>query len=151
MDLHQLEINLQEMLGELQDFANNDAPEIIGKMAKDFYKESFQNEGFTDKDLGEWPEVERRKNPKRPERSAATRKILTGSTGNLGRSIEYYTEKGAVTIRSEVYSPTGFNYAPVHNWGTDKIPQRQFVGDSETLNEKILERMREKAREITRK
>ena len=147
MNLHQLEMELHDMMDGLQDFATNEAPGIIGDMAVEFYKEGFENEGFTDVSLERWKEVKRRENPTRPDRIAARAKILTGTT-NLRRSIKPYVSAGEVTIRSEAFSKNGFNYAPVHNFGTEKIPQREFVGESETLNEKILQRMKEKAAEI---
>jgi phage gpG-like protein len=144
MKLHELKTRLNEMTGELQDFADNIAPEIIGRMAADFYKESFQNEGFTDKTLQPWQRV------KRPNRKTVTPKILV-KTGNLKRSIDYKTEKGKVTIHAEAFSAKGFNYAPVHNFGTERIPQRMFVGESETLNEQIIERLKHKVNGILRK
>jgi len=148
MNLKELEKRLNELCKDYKDFADNIAPEIIGKTAKDFYKESFQNEGFTDKGLNKWPEVKRRENPRRPELARASRKILT-ETGNLRRSIDYETFKGRVVVTAEVFSKSGFNYAPVHNFGTKKIPRRMFVGESSVLNEKILEKIREKIKKIS--
>ena len=72
-------------------------------------------------------------------------------SGNLSRSIKATEETGKVTVHAEAFSKNGFNYAPVHNFGTDKIPQRMFVGESETLNKKIIERIKRKAAEIIRK
>lgn len=151
MNLHELEVNLKQLTKNLEDFANDIAPQVVGKTAKDFYKESFQKQGFTGDSLTSWKEVKRREAPSRPDRAASSRNILTGATGNLGRSIDYACEKGKVTITAEVFSATGFNYAPVHNWGTPKMPQRQFVGESETLNRIILDKIKERIKEITNK
>lgn len=115
-------------------------PEIIGRMAVKRFKENFQNESFGRK---HWKEVKRRqstwqrggKEIKNPIKGAAkTRKILTGSTGDLGRSIDYDTSKGKVTISSDLI------YAAVHNYGLRAgrgkgfvMPQRQFIGDDPEL------------------
>ena len=150
MRLNELEGKLKELMQNHKEFAENEAPEIVGRMAQEFYKESFENEGFTDNSLQKWPEVKRRINPARPDRASAKRNILV-NTGNLRRSVDYQTFKGRVIVSAEVFSKTGFNYAPVHNWGTNRIPQRQFLGDSHILNQKILERLREKVNQINRK
>jgi phage gpG-like protein len=72
-------------------------------------------------------------------------------TGNLKRSIKYKTEKGKVTVHAEAFSDKGFNYAPVHNFGEGGMPQRMFVGESETLNEQIIERLKQKVKGVLKK
>ena len=104
----------------------------------------YEYESFTDKTFVPWKEVKRRENPTRPDRAESTRKILT-KTGNLGRSIEYNTEPGQVIIFSEL------DYAAAHNEGTTTagrnnnvtIPKRQFIGESETFDKKVLKIMKE--------
>jgi phage gpG-like protein len=128
---------------EIEDFAKHKAPEVVGQIAVEFYKDSFLNEGFTDKTLEKWPAV------KRPERKRRNSKILVG-TDNLRRSIKPVVEESKVSVHAEVYSKNNFNYAPVHNFGTNKIPQRQFVGESETLNEKIHDDLERRVDDILR-
>ena len=133
-----LAIKLRQIKAELHDLAVRDAPVIIGKVATDHFKESFQNEGFTDQTLNPWKEVKRRQNPKITG-AKASRKILTGDTGDLGESIKYRTIPGAAVIYSDKA------YAEAHNEGTTTagrgnkttIPKRQFIGESATLDNKI--------------
>lgn len=112
MDGNYFAEHLLKQAEEIEQFINDDAPVIMGKNAVDFFKEGFQKEGFTDETLEKWPEVQRRKNPKRPDRAAASRKILTGDTGDLGMSIQRKNEgNGQVTIVSD--KP----YSKIHNEG----------------------------------
>jgi len=143
---------LQQSNKEFKEWFDNDLPRIVGVEAVNFFTESFQNEGFTNQTLVPWKEVKRRENP-RPDRAEASRKILSGKTGDLGRSIEYKSEPGHVTIFSELV------YASAHNEGTTTagrnrnvtIPKRQFIGDSETLDRKVEKIMEEGVKKILKK
>lgn len=120
-------------------------PVIVGKEAVYFFTKNFYTESFEGK---KWKEVKRRqatwtrkgKVIQNPTRGAArSRKILTGRTANLGRSLQYKPSFGSVTIYSDLI------YAPVHNFGLNagrgngfKMPKRQFIGNSVEL-EKIIE------------
>ena len=113
-----------------------DLPIIIGREAVSYFKKNFQNEGW---ERNKWKEVKRRENPW-TRGAARTRKILTGKTADLGRSIQYTAELGKATIHSDLI------YAAVHNWGLKAgrgagftMPQRKFIGESEELNIKIKE------------
>ena len=150
MTIKELEGKLTHLLQEYQEFADNVAPEEIGRLAREFYTESFEKEGFTDTSFQEWPEVKRRIEPRRPDLAAAKRGILI-NTGNLKRSLTYETFKGLVVVRAEAFSPPGFDYARVHNWGTARVPQRQFLGESKQLNDKIIEELKKKIEEINKK
>lgn len=127
--------------------ALDDVAIITGKQAVDLFKENFQKESFNGK---AWQEVARRKNPKtgvvsrginkgksRESNAAASRKILTGETGDLGESIQYkYLGNAQVSIFSDK------TYAQAHNEGTTTagrgnkttIPRRQFMGPSPELD-----------------
>jgi phage gpG-like protein len=115
-------------------------PDVLGIEAVNFFMENFQNEGFTDTGNNKWPQVKRRINPPRPDRAAASRPILTGDTGDLGKSINYETGSNTVTVYSD--KP----YASAHNEGTSNagrshnvvIPKRQFIGHSISFEEKIV-------------
>lgn len=150
MTIKELEGKLTHLLQEYQEFANHVAPEEIGRIAREFYTESFKNEGFTDASLQEWQEVKRRIEPRRPDLAAAKRGILI-NTGNLKRSLTYECFKGLVVVRAEAFSPSGFDYARVHNWGTARVPQRQFLGESQQLNDKIIAELKKIVEEINRK
>jgi phage gpG-like protein len=151
---------------EVQGFGDYIAPAVIGVEAVNFYRESFHNEGFTDKTLEKWEAL---KNPpkrkgkansksfvsrtgRKVEYDSNHRKILV-DTGNLSRSLKRDVEKGRVTVQAEAFSKKGFNYAPVHNWGDEKInvPQRQFVGPSQTLDKRIREELQKEVNRILRK
>lgn len=131
---------------QVENFTNNDAPVVMGKTAVDFFKEGFQNEGFTDNGLEKWEEVKRRLNPK-VTGAKTSRAILTGDTANLGESINYKNaSNGEVTVHSDL------PYAEAHNEGTTTagrsrnvtIPKRKFIGDSEHLNNLITDELERK-------
>jgi phage gpG-like protein len=156
MPENELTIKLTQLAQKIRQLTNNDLPRIAGKMAVDFFKQSFINEGFTDTSLERWPEVKRRQDP-RVRGARATRKILTGDTGDLGESITYHIRPPSeVVIKAEAYSKTGFNYAPVHNEGvTDAgrnhnvvIPKRQFIGYSATLDKQIEQEIENKLSDL---
>lgn len=145
MDGQQFSEHLLNISRDAEDLINNDAPEIMGVIARDHFTEAFQDEGFTDAAFLKWDEVKRRLNPK-TKGAKASRKILTGDTGDLGMSIDYTNAaNGEVTLYSDV------PYADAHNSGTStagrsrnvRIPQRQFIGDSEVLNQKITKKLAE--------
>jgi phage gpG-like protein len=137
---------LIEAQREIQQYINEDAPVIIGKTAVDHFTENFQQEGFVDGGVQKWQEVKRRMNPKITG-ARASRPILTGDTGDLGMSIQYKdAADGKVTVYSDL------PYSEAHNEGTANagrshnvvIPKRQFIGESEELNEKIKEELERK-------
>ena len=129
---------------------------ILQKVANEvslMIKDNFLNESFFG---NRWKEVNRRKWHKQkfktksghtkqrtipPVRGAAgRRRILTGSTGNLRRSIRYKIEGNTLTIYSDAI------YAKIHNEGgmagrglKVRIPKRQFIGDHPRLRAKIAE------------
>ena len=98
------------------------------------FKDNFQKESFFGR---AWKEVKRRLQGVKG--AAGRRKILTGPTGNLGRSIQATPRDGSVTIHSDL------PYASAHNDGTSnagrshnvRIPQRQFIGESPELTDAL--------------
>ena len=132
---------------EIQNLADNEAPGIAGKTAADFFTENFQRQGFLRQALEAWRDVKRRTHTRTTPRgqTAAGRLILFGETRNLSRSIDYDTSAGKVVVYSDVH------YAPYHNEGTDKIPKRQFIGDSEKLNELVISELNRKLKNIPKK
>lgn len=127
-----------EKIARMHDFIENDVPDIVGKEAVDHFKESFDNEGFTNERQGKWKEVKRRENSRNEGRASGNRKILTGETKELAESIQYDTQGNNVIISSDKV------YAEIHNKGgragrghKSVIPKRQFIGPSEKLNQKI--------------
>lgn len=127
-----------------------DLPEIIATAAVNFFHESFQNEGSTDKSLKKWADVKRRDpnsewygfSPTNKNRFSPTRaqdKILIGD-GHLKDSITYKIKPDRVTISSDL------PYAAVHNFGGQAkvfgkkaftMKARPFIYHSEVLNKRI--------------
>jgi len=136
MTPEQFSILLKSQQAKLAQAINTDLPMAIGKKAVDLFTENFQKEGFQDNGPKPWKEVQRRTRNVRG--AAGSRKILTGKTGDLGRSIKYEVSPGKVTIYSDVI------YADVHNEGLKAgrgagftMPKRQFIGDSADLDKII--------------
>lgn len=157
-----------EMMAKLkqaQQYILHDVPEVIGTEAVKHFKQSFENEGFTDSNLKKW-------DTRKTKRSGSTnsQKTLVKS-GELENSIDYRVQ-GTTTI---IYSDK--LYAEIHNEGgvitvtpkmkkffwamcrqakeagdidqanqykymalakTITIVQRQFIGNSVVMNEKIV-------------
>jgi phage gpG-like protein len=163
---------------KLIDYLHNDVPVIIGTEAVNHFKESFQNEGFTDKSLDKWDEVERRKsssgwygfqykaNANKPEvkrrkensssnysPAATQRAILTGTTQELKNSIQWERIGNIIRIKATV------PYAKLMNEGGDmkvfgkttrKMKQRQFMGKSAVLKAKLEQMIADDIKQILR-
>lgn len=134
---------------KLEKAVNTDAPKRAGQVAVRMFKQNFKEEGF----FGDkWKDVKRRTNPPKPrkgkkgkkagkgKKAASKRPILTGPTGNLGRSIHYEAGHGEVTIISDL------PYSAVHNEGLRagrgkgfQMPRRQFIGDHDKLSKAVAE------------
>lgn len=92
------------------------AGRLVGGLAVRHYRDSFRNQGFTDQVLQRWL----------PKKALGT--ILV-DTGQLRGSINFQlVSNDYVRIYSNV------PYAAYHNYGTQHIPQRQFIGRSQQLN-----------------
>lgn len=156
------ETHLQRLEKQYGEFYNQYAPTIAAKTAVSFFKKCFQSESW---ERVKWKEVQRRKSSwerggktiVNPYKGAAlTRKILTGETGDLGRSIEIdnsRTGNGKATVWTapSAFTRSGKIYAAVHNEGLKAgrgagftMPKRQFMGDSPTLNRLIIEELERK-------
>lgn len=124
----------------------DDIKDILGVEAVNHYKESFKNEGFTDKTLNPWKDVKRR-DPASPwyghsgqtgKFSAArtTSKILSGETRELQNAITYRRITGGVRVTND--KP----YASVHQYGGKakiygkkefQMTPRPFIGRSAAM------------------
>lgn len=140
MKPNDIEQKLKRIAKELSRYIKQDAPIIIGTEAVNFFSESFENEGFTDKNLVKWKEVKRRLNAREGKRKASAKyKILSSERNNLSESLNFHIQGKQVIITSDV------EYAEAHNEGTNhagrnrnvSIPKRQFVGKSQKLDEII--------------
>lgn len=143
---------IDKMRSAVPDFAERLAPLVAANIAIKEFKHNFQTESF---DGQKWKDVQRRDGKSAAYKYAAkyhpartTRKILTGDTGDLGRSIELKSATGGMaTIWT---SPQVFGskepYGAVHNEGLKAgrgagftMPKRQFIGDTADLRDKITE------------
>lgn len=61
MKIEDLKAAIVKHFAEVENYRRNIAPEVGAKIALEHFQDSFKNQGFTDKSLQKWPEVERRK------------------------------------------------------------------------------------------
>lgn len=140
MTIQDFSHHLKNLERELQRKLQRDLPKKLGNLAVRMFKENFQKEGFFGR---AWKEVKRR--IMGAKGAAGKRKILTGPTGNLGRSIQFTPRDGSVTVYSDL------PYAEAHNEGTSnagrshnvRIPQRQFIGEDPKLTDAIEKKITE--------
>lgn len=133
--------------------AQGDLPRIAANEAARQFRKNFQDESF----FGEkWDDVQRRsemevsyktksgkvktKKVKRGKGADGSRKILTGRTADLGKSINIKIEPNKAIVYSDL------PYSAAHNEGTStagrgrktKIPKRQFMGNHPQVEAAIL-------------
>ena len=155
----------QQRIGEMKDrfgeLFDRYGLTIVGNVAVSWFKKNFQNQAWG---RVKWKEVQRRQPGSKAYKYNAkhhpartTRKILTGDTGDLGRSIEIREAKnGSVTIWT---NPSAFGskepYGRVHNEGLRAgrgrgftMPRRQFMGEDPELDALIISKLEEKLKQI---
>lgn len=98
-------------------------PSKLGNEAMNHFKDSWRKQGFEDTYISPW------KIRKNKDRSRA---ILV-KTGNLRRAFGMTTAIDRATITND--SPYGF----YHNYGTNKLPMRKFMGFSRVLDNKSVD------------
>jgi phage gpG-like protein len=125
-----------------------DLAKVAANEAARLFRQNFREEGFFGK---KWDEVQRRKTHevrykthsgkiktrtvKRGKGVMGSRKILTGATGNLGRSIRTRVNGNSAIVYSDL------PYSVTHNEGTNnagrghhtRIAQRKFIGEHPTV------------------
>lgn len=158
MTAEEFQQRLKELEKEFKQLYVKYAPDIAGTIAVRLFKENFQNEGFFGQS---WKEVNRRRGQTKGKAKAwSRRKILTGDTGDLGRSIEYKLDSEGMAIIFT--NPSSFKskepYGRVHNEGLRAgrgrgfiMPKRQFMGYHPELAKAIIEGIEEKINEIKEK
>ncbi len=158
-DIKQLADDLARHKKELDNYIKKDAPRIAGKYGEDHFKENFDKEGFVNNGLHKWP----------ARKTNTGLKILTGATNELQNSIEFKTDLAKVSFGSDVAYASIHNWGGktkahiIRPRGSRKalrfmgkggmimrrgvkhpgsvIPQRQFIGHSKELIDKIDERI----------
>lgn len=147
MTIEQMKDKIAQQKIEIERAINDDLPRLVGNRVVRMTKQNFEDEGYFGK---RWKEVKRREphrkgHGKRYHGSDTRRKILTGRTGDLGRSIKAKPERASVTIYSDL------PYSAAHNEGMQnagrghrtRIPKRQFLGNHpkvEQATKEIIER-----------
>lgn len=132
-----------DKIEEITAFVQGDAiKDIIGDEAVNHFKQSFVNEGFTDKTLEKWPEVERRKPESTWYKKGANagRKILSGQTKELQDSTSYtYIADGVRVTNATVYASVHQFGEPANVFGKKPFTMkaRPFIGRSEVMMQKI--------------
>lgn len=152
MNQNQLNTQLAQMRVKITQLVHHGLPLLIGAKIVSLTKDNFQREGFFGQ---KWQDVKRRTDPKRFNKhhpTDAKRKILTGRTADLGRSIQYRTEDGGVTIFSDKV------YSAVHNYGGRAgaglrvvIPKRQFLGHHNLIDQEVQNIIKNEINKITNK
>jgi phage gpG-like protein len=141
---------LKAKASAITSYLKTQAPKVIGVEAKNHFREGFVNEGFTDKALEPWEEVKRREDAalKRNKNGKVSksqprdqrRKILSDA-GTLKNSIDYSITGNEIEVGTDDVK----GKAEAHNEGTTTagrgnsttIPKRQFIGQSNQLEQKI--------------
>lgn len=132
-DLKRFEAKVPHMVSEM------------GAIGLNHFTQSFSNQGFTDSVLEKW---QPRKRTSYRTRSGSrvndtTRGILIGKgTANLRKLRKVRSGRYSIDIKS---NPVTDKYARVHNEGLRagrgngfKMPKRQFIGYSKSMNDKIV-------------
>ena len=149
MTIEQMRDKIARQKIEIERAINDDLPKKIGNRVVRMTKQNFQEEGFYGK---RWKEVKRRQG--HGKRGAdSRRKILTGRTGDLGRSIKAKPEQASVTIYSDL------PYSAAHNEGTQnagrghrtRIPKRQFLGNHPKVEQAVRETIQTEINKILNK
>ena len=119
-------------------------PIDLGKMAKEFFLDSFRRKGFTDFNLKRW--IPRRKRlPKGRTSPTLIEPATLIKSGDLRRSIRI-----SPTTFKKTRIFTDVVYAAIHNFGLRglafgknpfKMPERKFIGNSRVLERKLEQRI----------
>ncbi len=114
--------------------AKRNIPVLVSNNSKNFFLQSFRNQGFTDNSLEKWQKRDNR------SRRNSGRAILV-DTGALRRSI-----KVSQSSFNKIVITSNLPYAAVHNYGLKagrgrgfKMPKRKFMGNSKKLNQQNID------------
>ena len=120
-------------------------PVLVGETAKNFFQDSFRNQGFTDSGLKKW---KKRKGNTDPGRGVLIGKANGSNT--LRNSIRVKT-----ATMKKILITSDLKYSAVHNYGLKTgrgkgftMPKRQFMGKSKKLDGIIVKLIKNKVNEI---
>lgn len=157
-NLNKFANDFQSNLKAVKKLFSGDLQRIIAIEGKNHFEQSWDNQGFTDSSLAKW---DRRKSPQKKFRKdgKALKSYKKWSSKDKGRAIlvshRSDTKGGHLkdSIRSEIRGTkvifsTDKPYARVHNEGGKSgrgsgftMPPRRFMGNSQQLNDKIIDKI----------
>lgn len=127
-----------------------DLPLTLGNEGQNFFRESFDKQEFVDESPKPWTQVQRRipgtpeyKYPKTKQLSRRVSAILV-RTGKLRQAVNNSLK---IHTWNEIVFNVPLKYAPVHNYGLvmkngSPMPQRQFMGHSHVLIQRLGDKIR---------
>lgn len=122
-------------------------PKELGMIAKSHFQNALQKEGFTDNGFVKWEEVNRRKKGHKQFKAKQQQKMLVGFGGSgFQKTISIAQAKWSKILVVSRGKP----YAKYHNDGTQHIPQRQFMGDSRIMRQKIKRHFEREVKKVMR-
>ena len=123
-------------------------PQEIAAIAQSSFVKNFNDESFFGK---KWQQVQRRiegtkayKYPKTKKLSRRVKPILVG-TGKLKREVNSSIRQATF---DEIKLGVDLPYAGYINEGTEKMPQREFMGNSPILEKKIKDKIKKSISQI---
>jgi len=115
---------------------NSRLPRIIAVMSKEFFRDSFRNQGFTDRSLVKWQQ-------RKPNKKNEGRAILIKS----GRLSKIQILKASWKF---IKVGTLLPYGAFHNQGLGRLPKRQFIGRSRVLTTMIRREIKTEYNKVVR-
>ena len=118
--------SLTEIIYDLDNLLDNELPDKLSKIILEHFLINFDNEGFNGQ---KW------KKRKKSKKGEENKPVLGGRTRTMGRNliIKSATMNDiTIAVNDEIE-----NWAWVHQYGTDIMPQRQFMGDDSILEQLI--------------
>lgn len=133
-----LKSNLDEVLKRMGRKAER-LPELVSNELVNFALDNWRAQAFLDKPQKKWPERGARSSSEAYKKRVAqdAGRALLVKSGDLRNSMTTgaYHGRWYAGIRTDV------PYASAHNSGTDRLPQRQFLGPSLVLSERLVKLM----------
>lgn len=135
--------NFKNKIKEIQNLKQH-LPAQIGNIAKRHFVDSFRNQGFTDTTLDPWQVRKTKDKSDRNRRNADKPRAILVKTGHLRNSIRVRV----ATFNLIEIGAYGVPYASFHNKGEGKLPKRQFIGRSRSLDMKIQRKINQEIKKI---
>lgn len=157
--------DLEEKLRNLAQSFPEDCLSIIETEGLSFIHQNWQDQGFNDHSLEKWkPRKTTDRNGRDLTRYRTNRKGRQGDLTkfgqqNIDRAILVGHQTGGDKLRNsfrarrEKLAVVFYTYKPYaiyHNEGTEKLPKRQFMGESQQLNQQIQKKIEKTLNDLLR-